>query len=239
MKVSVISDLHYNRRVFHDIDESKAWDWLLGIVDLHKPDLLISLGDWGEAINEAEFYELLKKVRVWSIYGNHENLEVLKKMYNILVDSYEPILMNDGEVRELNGIKFGVINGIIALRRKEKKGIPRKRSEKFVEVTKRLASKVDVLLLHDSPRLPLPECKDIANNARTRVVEEAIRIVKPRETFCGHLHISPYTVHRFSFKTLYVRVDSSHRCYAILDLNDLAIEIWRDREISKVINIDG
>lgn len=237
----IISDLHYDKRVFHGIDESKAWDWLLGIVDLHKPDLLISLGDWGEAINEAEFYELLRRVRVWSIYGNHENLEVLKKIYNILVDSYEPILMGDGEVRELNSIKFGAINGIIALRRREKKGIPRKRPEKFVEVAKGLAGRVDVLLLHDSPWLPLPEYRGIANDERTKAVEEAIRVVRPRVVFCGHLHISPYTVYRFNFETLYVRVDSSqkHRCYAILDLNDLAIKIWRDREISKVVSIEG
>ena len=80
---------------------------------------MISLGDWGEAISEAEFYELLKKVRVWSIYGNHENLEVLRSMRNVLTDSYEPVLMNDGEIREFNGIRFGAINGIVALRRRE------------------------------------------------------------------------------------------------------------------------
>jgi predicted phosphodiesterase len=32
MKIMVISDLHYDKRVFHGIDESKAWKWLLGIV---------------------------------------------------------------------------------------------------------------------------------------------------------------------------------------------------------------
>ena len=38
--------------------------WLLDIVDYYRPDLLISLGDWGEAIIEEEFYDLLKRVRV-------------------------------------------------------------------------------------------------------------------------------------------------------------------------------
>ena len=99
---------------------------------LPKPNLLISLGDWGEGINDVEFYELLRRVRVWSIYGNHEDLEVLRKMYNILVDKYEPVLISDGEVREFEGIKFGAINGIVALRRKKRKGVPRKRPEEFV-----------------------------------------------------------------------------------------------------------
>jgi len=45
VKVMVISDLHYDRHIFHGIDESKAWKRLLFIVDYHRPDLLISLGD--------------------------------------------------------------------------------------------------------------------------------------------------------------------------------------------------
>ncbi len=73
--------------VFHDVNQSRASEWLLGIVDYHRPGLLISLGDWGEAINESEFHDLFKRVRVWSIYGNHNNLEVLKKMYDVLTVS--------------------------------------------------------------------------------------------------------------------------------------------------------
>ena len=122
MKIMIISDLHYEHKVHKSIDESKAWSWLMSILDYHEPSLLISLGDWGEAINEVEFYELLKKVRVWSIYGNHENLEVLRKMYNILVDRYEPVLMKDGEVREFAGLRFGVINGLISTKRMSRKG---------------------------------------------------------------------------------------------------------------------
>ena len=31
MKVLVISDLHYDKRVFRGVDESRAWEWLLSI----------------------------------------------------------------------------------------------------------------------------------------------------------------------------------------------------------------
>jgi len=31
------------------------------VVDYHRPDLLLSCGDWGSAINSEEFYGLLKK----------------------------------------------------------------------------------------------------------------------------------------------------------------------------------
>jgi len=75
-------------------------------------------------------------------------LRFLKRLHNI---DGEPVLMGDGEVRVFSGVRFGAINSIIALRRREKKGIPRKRPEEFVEYGKKLAGKVDVLLLHDSP----------------------------------------------------------------------------------------
>ncbi len=232
MKIIVISDLHYDRHIYKGIDQSEAWIWLLNIVDYHKPDLLVSLGDWGEAINEREFYDLLRKVRVWSIYGNHENMGTLRKMYNVHTDKYEPVLMNDSEIREFNGIKFGAINGIIALRRREKKGIPRKRPEEFIEVAKKLRGKVDVLLLHDSPWLEEYKGR-IARDERTQAVGMAIYEARPRIVFCGHFHVSPYTIHRFEYGTLYLRIDSSqmHRCYAILDSNTLSIEIWKDYEL--------
>ena len=83
MKVMVISDLHYEKRVFRGVDESRALSWLMEVVDYHRPDLLLSCGDWGSAINPEEFYELLGKTIVLSIYGNHENLEVLRTLHNV------------------------------------------------------------------------------------------------------------------------------------------------------------
>ena len=234
MKIMVISDLHYNKKIYKGVDESRAWEWLLGIVDYHRPNLLISLGDWGEAVNEEEFYGLLRRVRVWSVYGNHENLEVLKKMYNVLVDRYEPVLMKDGEVREFGGLRFGAINGIVALRRRSRKGVPRKNPEEYIEVAKKLKGKVDILLLHDSPKLPLEEYRFIANDGRAQAVGIAIYEVKPRAVFCGHLHIEkPYTIYSYEYGTLYVRIDSSqkHRTYLLLYTGSRKLEIRRDQEI--------
>ncbi len=233
MKVLVVSDLHYDRRVYEGVDESRAWEWLLGVVDYHRPGLLVSLGDWGEAVNEEEFYGLLRRVRVWSIYGNHENMEVLRKMYNVLTDSYEPVLMGDGEVRVFGGLRFGAINGIVALRRRVRRGVPRKKPEEYVEVARKLRGRVDVLLLHDSPKLPLDEYKFIANDGRAQAVAIAVYEARPRLVLCGHLHISPYTIYRYEYGTLYVRVDSSqkHRTYLILHTDTMRLEIWRDQEV--------
>jgi predicted RNA binding protein with dsRBD fold (UPF0201 family) len=64
MRLLVISDLHYERRVYRGFDESRAWEWLLSIIDYHGPDYLLSCGDWGAAVNEREFYELLRRERI-------------------------------------------------------------------------------------------------------------------------------------------------------------------------------
>ncbi len=233
-RVMVVSDLHYDRRVYKGVDESRAWGWLLSIVERHRPDLLVGLGDWGEAINEGEFYGLLRMVRVWSIYGNHENMGVLEKMYNVLSESYEPVLMGDGEVREFAGLRFGAINGIISLKKRSRRGVPRKRPEEYVEVARSLRGRVDVLLLHDSPKLPLREYEFMSDDAATQAVGKAIYEARPRIALCGHLHIEkPYTIYRFDYGTLYVRVDSSqtHRAYLFLDTAGMKIEVWRDHKL--------
>jgi len=234
VKVMIISDLHYDKRIYKGVDESRAWSWLMSIVDYHRSDLLISLGDWGEAINEEEFFELLKKVRVWSIYGNHENLGVLRKMSNIVVGGLEPILFDDGEIREFDGLRFGAINGIIALKRREKRGVPRKKPEEYIEIAKKLKDRVDILLIHDSPKLPLKEYEFMRNDAATQAVEVAIYEAKPKIVLCGHIHTeNPYTVYRYEYGTLYIRIDSSqrHRAYAILHTSDGKLEIWRDMDL--------
>ncbi len=231
----IISDLHYNRRVFKGIDESRAWEWLLALVDYHKPGLLISLGDWGEDINSEEFYELLRRVRTWSLYGNHENLELLKQLYNVEVSRYERVLFEDGEIREFNRIKFGAINGIVAMKKKVKKGVPRKTPEEYLEAARKLANKIDVLLLHESPKLPIEEYEFIIDDYRTETTARAVEIVKPKLILCGHLHMSPYTVHQLNADTLYVRIDSSqaHRTYAILHISNKKLEVWTDFEVKR------
>ena len=122
----------------------------------------------------------------------------------------------------------------IALRGGVKKGVPRKKPEEYIEVAKKLKGKVDVLLIHDSPKLPLPEYSFGANDGRAQAVGIAIYETKPRIVFCGHLHIEkPYTICRHECGTLYVRIDSSqrHKAYAVLHASDERLEIRRDQEV--------
>ncbi len=211
MKALIISDLHYDKRIFRGIDESKAWSWLVEIVDYHKPDLLLSCGDWGLAINHEEFYELLKRTTVLTIYGNHENLEVLKSLYNVRCDKYLPVLMEDGKVYAFEGLKIAGISGIIAEKKKVRRGVPRRTPNEYVGYAEKLRGKsIDTLLIHEAPYLPelFPFMRD---SISSRTTLRAIEIVKPKIVVNGHMHSGGYKSYDFPFGTKYIYVSSDQK----------------------------
>ena len=233
MKIMVISDLHYDKRVFRGVDESRAWEWLLSIVDYHKPDYLLSCGDWGSAISFEEFYELLKKTTVLTIYGNHENMDVLTKLYNVKTSNYLPVLMEDAKIYELNGLKIAGVNGIIAKKRKTKKGVPRRTPEEFLEVAEKLKGKdIDVLLMHETPYLP-ELFPFMARDFRSETALEAVKIVKPRLVINGHMHSSCYETYTFPWRTKYVYIssDQKEKCYLVLCTESMELEVWKDFDV--------
>jgi len=239
MKVLIISDLHYDKRIFRGVDESKAWSWLVEVVDYHKPGLLLSCGDWGTAISFEEFYALLKKVIVLTIYGNHENMDVLTKLYNVKTNEYLPVLMEDARIYEYAGLRIAGINGIIAKKKKTKKGVPRKTPDEFLEYTQKLADKdIDILLLHETHYLPelFPFMRD---DFASRTALEAVKIVKPRLVINGHMHYGGYRVYGFPFGTKYIYVssDQKERHYLILKNNKLEVEVWRDFDLVTYIDL--
>ena len=234
MRVMVVSDVHYERRWFRGYDESRAWGWLMGIVDYHKPDLLLGGGDWGSAVNEGEFYELLRRVVVLTIYGNHENMGVLTRLYNVRSDTYLPILMEDGRVYELGGLRVAGISGVISRRRKMKKGVPRRTAEEFLEYARRLQGRsVDVLLIHETPYLP-SLFPFMQRDYKSEAALEAVRIARPRLVVNGHMHHGGYKATVLPWGTTYVYIDSSqqNRHYLILYRRgeSLEVEVWRDHE---------
>ncbi len=234
----VVSDLHYERGVRRGVDESAAWRWLLGVVERQAPDLLVGLGDWGEAAGPLEFKVLLGRVRVWSIYGNHDRLEVLASLRNVVGGRREPVLMGDGEIRVAGGLRFGAVNGIVSRRGGVRRGVPRKTVDEFLRVARRLRGRVDVLLMHESP--PLPGYDHVEWGEGALAAERVVRMVRPRLCFCGHLHAGePYTVYRLA-GSLCIRVDSSQRwrSYAVIAVEEgsgaVRVELWYDVEMAEV-----
>jgi len=202
------------------------------LLDILRVEEVQSCRKRGSAINPEEFYELLGKTIVLSIYGNHENPEVLKTLYNVRSDNYLPVLMEDGKVCVFEGLKIAGINRIIARKRKVKKGVPRKTSDEYLNISRGLKGKgIDILLIHETPYLPnlFPFMR---NSFSSRTALEAVEIVKPRLVFNGHMHAGGYKIYEFSFRTKYIYIDSSqaNRHYVILYTDSMKLEIWRDRE---------
>ena len=80
--VMLVSDIHYEKTYHHDVWEGDAFDWLIRIVRRLRPSSLIALGDLGHAWLAADWKSLTELTAVSAIYGNHDNLEVLRSSRN-------------------------------------------------------------------------------------------------------------------------------------------------------------
>ncbi|AEM38583.1 metallophosphoesterase [Pyrolobus fumarii 1A] len=221
MKILFISDLHCEAKVFRGVYEGYACEWLLSIIDGVKPDALISAGDWGSLVSFNFFQELRRRVPVvLSVYGNHERMDVLLK---------SGVLMEEGRVHELNGLRIGGIHGIVSPKGGVKKGVPRRTPSEFLSVARRLAGKLDILVMHEVPYLP-EAYPDVRRDIGPLTALKAIEIVRPRLVLGGHMHRGCYTIHEVTRNVLYLRVDSSmaERCYVVLEAD--SIIVYRDEE---------
>lgn len=233
MRILLISDLHYEKKVFKGVDESKAWEWLLSVVDYHKPDYLLSCGDWGTAVNFDEFYTLLEKTVVLSIYGNHENIELLKLLRNTRSKRGMPILMKDGKVYDIGNLRVAGINGVISERKsKSKEGVPYKTPQEYIAVAQSLAGKdIDILLIHEAPYIPWVFPSVIESTSSIAALR-AIEVVKPRVVIGGHMHYEGYKVCQLDFGALYIHIDSSQASRYYLTIEEeqekLRIDAWKD-----------
>jgi Icc-related predicted phosphoesterase len=236
LRILAVSDLHYDLGYFRGVDESKAWSWLLGIVRRHEPDLLLSAGDWGTAVSPGEFQALLERTTVLTIYGNHDRVDVLSKLAN---KNGLPVLLRDGRIYEVGGLRVAGINGITSPRGGLKKGVPRKTPGEFLSVASKLSrGGVDILLIHETPYLPelFPFMKDTPG---ARAALKAIEMIRPRIVINGHMHSGGFRIYSFPFGTKYIYLcsDQIEKHYLLLDSETMTVEVWRDSELAEKLNI--
>src|SRR5208337_1735624 len=143
----VVSDVHYELVSHHGVDESGAFEWLFKTVKQTNPDFLVGLGDWGSAWTMSQWFKLAKLVRIFAIYGNHEKIQMLRGAVNA---DGKRVLVEDGGVRVIGGLRFGFINGIVSEDKPLKQGVPRKTAREYLRVGS-LLSGIDVLCTHESP----------------------------------------------------------------------------------------
>jgi len=149
-----------------------------------QPELLICTGDWGDPgqIELADYLAVTELVTVYSVYGNHDDLALLRELKNR--DGSPVLLPHDGFV-EMRGIRIAGISGIWAKSHRKPHYIT---DEEVLAVAQNLAGKgITVLVTHGCP-IGLADETPKGTRGGQRCFLDAFKIVQPKVHLCGHLH---------------------------------------------------
>ncbi|MDG6989655.1 MAG: metallophosphoesterase [Nitrososphaerota archaeon] len=231
MKILVVSDVHFELGSHHGTYEGGAYDWLLRTVKLVQPTALIGLGDYGHAWTAEQWETLASLVPLHLVYGNHENMEELVAVKNT---DGRNALIDDGGNRMVDGLKIGAINGIVSRKTKIKDGTPRQTPEEYLRHAPWLAG-VDVLATHMAPREMASGF--IHENDDLVVMDEVLKVVKPKLFLCGHLG-GPYKIATIG-GTVGVRVDSSpaEQHYAVITGDESKVNVYHNHDLVDSVSI--
>jgi len=201
MRILMISDLHYSTKPFHGLDESKSFEWLYGVIENEKPELTLSAGDFGLEADSYLFEPILEKTYLLTVYGNHDNIGLIKSLKN---EDGSRCWLQDGVIREYNGLRIAGISGNIA----ELKRKPHHKTEAEIKqiISSYSGKRTDILITHEAP-----EHESISRGRMLgyRVINEAIHKIKPKLHLCGHVHLKSQILN-FD-ETISVNLDSSAR----------------------------
>lgn len=230
MQVLIVGDVHYELGSHHGVDESGAFKWLLRVVKSVRPEFLVGLGDWGHAWIKPQWDEITQHCTIFSIYGNHDKLELLRRVTN---RDGGKALVQDGVTKTIGGLRFGFVNGIVSETKQMREGVPRKTAEEFLRAGSSLSG-IDVLCTHESPVVPEYEGR-IHQSPGTEAVDAVIRRLRPKMALSGHLS-GPYTLSRVG-ETVSLRVDSSpsERHFATLEVPGGTLRIYHDHELVREV----
>ena len=78
----ITSDIHWNNVVHGGVWEGRAFEELVATVRKNSPDVLIILGDLDHGWTDEAWKELTGLVEVRAVYGNHDNVELMRRQRN-------------------------------------------------------------------------------------------------------------------------------------------------------------
>ncbi len=172
---------------------------ILAVSDLHgdlgsvrracerqSPELILSCGDWGdpEQVDEIAFAGLLAIAPVYTTFGNHDPIELLGRLRN---RDDSPVLLAQGEWREVAGLRLAAIGGIWAKSHAKAHYVT---DADVAEAAARIAEAgpVDILLTHACP-VGLADLTPSGRHGGQRCFLDANKTIMPRVHLCGHLHV--------------------------------------------------
>lgn len=175
MRALVVSDLH------GDLDSVRE------ALGCFRPDALLSCGDWGDPdeVDPAALAALVGGLPAATTFGNHDPIEQLGRVRDA---TGTPLLLGQGEVRTVAGLRVAAIGGIWAKSHR----LPHYVTDADVAgFAARAAANgpVDVLLTHGCP-VGLADLTPSGRHGGQRCFLDAFRAVGPRVHVCGHLHVA-------------------------------------------------
>jgi Icc-related predicted phosphoesterase len=175
MRLLVVSDLH------GDLDAART------AVARFQPDVLLSCGDWGDPdqVDAAALASFTAERPVLTTFGNHDALTLLDNWRN---RDGTAVLIGQGQVRVLDGLRIAAIGGIWAKSHR----LPHYVTDADVaEAAARIAraGPLDILLTHGCP-IGLADLTLKGNHGGQRCFLEANQTTTPRIHVCGHLHVA-------------------------------------------------
>jgi uncharacterized protein len=202
MRILVVSDLHGSLK-----NARKA-------CDVVKPDLILSCGDWGDGdqVTKAELMQFQRYAPVYSTFGNHDPLEVLKGLDN---EDGTPVLLPQGTPVVVAGLHLAAIGGIWA----KSHAKPHYVTDQDVAEAARAAGAgpIDILLTHGCP-IGLADMTPSGRHGGQRCFLEANKAIAPRLHLCGHLHLAQEKILKDGRKVINVGA-TSEGSFVIVDFD--------------------
>jgi len=218
LKILMVSDLHYSIKPFKGRDESKVFETFYEVVEDEKPNLVLSAGDFGEEATEKMFRPICKQAYFLAIYGNHDNIGLIKSLRN---ENGTLCWLSDGNIIEWQSLRIAAINGNVVLRKRKPHHHTPEEVEQLIEAYA-ARGRIDALVTHEAPK------HHLLKSSGYEVLSKAMEVLKPKLYLCGHTHF-PSQIIEVDGTTL-VSLDSSikNRSYAIAEFD---LDIFHDIEI--------
>jgi Icc-related predicted phosphoesterase len=175
MFILVVSDLH------GDLGAARQ------AVARFQPGLMLSCGDWGDPdeVDDGALASFSGERPVLTTFGNHDALAVLERWRN---RDGTAVLLGQGEVRVVDGLRVAAIGGIWAKSHR----LPHYVTDADVAGAAAriaLAGPVDILLTHGCP-IGIADLTPKGNHGGQRCFLAANKAIAPRIHLCGHLHVA-------------------------------------------------
>jgi Icc-related predicted phosphoesterase len=153
--------------------------------ELMAPEMLICCGDWGDPgqVAAEEYDDLLSASYVVSVYGNHDDLELLSALRN---RDGTRVLLENGRVTDALGVRIAGISGIWAKSHAKRWYIT---DEEVLAAAEMAAGAGVELLITHGCAIGLNDALPGGRRGGQRCFLDAFKAAAPQVYLCGHLHV--------------------------------------------------